>query len=502
MPDAAPMQTPQTPPQPVSESAVQSPVAQPPPQTTPQPEQRTQHVTAPKPPQPTPRPAPQPTAPQAAVQAAGGAAPHARLSTAVEDTQTLLDYAARHAIDIEHDIVAPLIASHDKMAQGGDLNGDEKAQFWAAFSGIIKRVEPVSVDSIHFTKSRFDDNPPHIWFRKLFKKSSPADQVLRRYLMVAVFSLLSLLALQMEWAIGMAIFNDAYKVHGYLLDTTSELTSAKLLSESLKNTDSVAGADAAINLEQLERRHAQDGSWDDVSYVRLWWWNRQIAGMLPPYDMQLSDEGPPVEAGLVKLDAEGQRRIEFTRAQLTLQVISDYVLVALFALLGSMTQALRSLSAEIDAVSLTANRLYAIRTRIILGVIAGVCMAWLIIISSSDNGVAPTAQSAPLSSISFLGAFTPWAMAFISGYSVEIFFAALERAISFITHRIGTMPTTAAKPVQDRNQGNMQQTNLPSASTPTPTPSVNTPVPTPATVQDPATTQAPTTAPPAPTPPS
>jgi len=493
MPDAAPTQTPQTPPQPLPESAVQSPVAEPTPQTTPQPEQITEHVTAPKPPQPapqpTPQPAPQPTAPQAALQADGGAAPHARLNTAVEDAQTLLDFAARHAIDIENDIVAPLIASHDKMAQGGDLNGDEKAQFWAAFGGIIKRVEPVSVDSIHFTRSRFDDDPPRTWFRKLFKKSSAADQVLRRYLMVAVFSLLSLLALQMEWAIGMAIFNDAYKVHGYLLDTTSELTAAKLLSESLKNTDSVAGADAAIRLEQLERRHAQDGSWDDVSYVRLWWWNRQIAGMLPPYDMQLSDEGPPVEAGLVKLDAEGQRRIEFTRAQLTLQVISDYVLVALFALLGSMTQALRSLSAEIDAVSLTANRLYAIRTRIILGVISGVCMAWLIIISSSDNGVAPTAQSAPLSSISFLGAFTPWAMAFISGYSVEIFFAALERAISFITQRIGTMPATAAKPIQDRNQGNMQKAKPPSASTP-------------ATVQAPATTQPPTTAPPAPPPPS
>ena len=499
MPDAAPTQTPQTPqtpPQPSPESTVQSRVAEPAPQAAPQPE----HVTAPEPPQTTQQqPASQPTAPQAVLQAGGGAAPHARLSTAVEDAQTLLDFAARHAIDIEHDIVAPLIASHDKMAQDGDLNGDAKAQFWAAFGGIIKRVEPVSVDSIHFTKSRFDDDPPHNWFRKIFKKSSPADQILRRYLMVAVFSLLSLLALQMEWAIGMAIFNDAYKVHGYLQDTTTELTSAKLLSESLKNTNSVAGADATIKLEQLERRHAQDGSWDDVSYVRLWWWNRQIAGLLPPYDLQLSkdgslsDEGPPIEAGLVKLDAEGQRRIEFTRAQLTLQVISDYVLVALFALLGSMTQALRSLSAEIDAVSLTANRLYAIRTRIILGVIAGVCMAWLIIISSSNNAVDPTTQSAPLSSISFLGAFTPWAMAFISGYSVEIFFAALERAISFITHRIGAMPATAAKPVQDRNQGNMQKTKPP-ASTSTP------PVHTPASAQAPAAPQAPATAPAAPTP--
>jgi len=449
MSDVAPTQLPQTPPHALPEGAVQPPAPQPQPAAQPSP-------------QTTPPPAPQP-----APQTNDDTAPDDRLRSAVEDAQALLDFAARHAIDIEHDIVAPLITSHDKMAQDGDLNGDEKAQFWAAFGGIIKRVEPVSVDSIHFTNSRFDDDAPGTWFHKLFKKSSPADQVLRRYLTVAVFSLLSLLALQMEWAIGMAIFNDAYKVHGYLLDTTSELTSAKLMSESLKNTNSVAGADAAIKLEQLERRHAQDGSWDDVSYVRLWWWNRQIAGLLPPYDLQLSEQGPPIEAGLVKLDAEGQRRIEFTRAQLTLQVISDYVLVALFALLGSMTQALRSLSAEIDAVSLTASRLYAIRTRIILGVIAGVCMAWLIIITSRDGGADPTVQATPLTSISFLGAFTPWAMAFISGYSVEIFFAALERAIAFSTRRITETPKTGPQATQ---KAEPPKTATPSTPTTAPAP--------------------------------
>jgi len=412
MPDVAPSQPPQTPPQALSEGAAQAPAPQPDPQT------------------------------------GDDTAPDERLRIAIEDAQTLLDYATRHAIDIKHDIVAPLIASHDKTSQGDALSGDEKAHFWAAFSGIIERVNPVSVDSIHFTTQRHDDEPKGHWLSRLFNKSSPADQVLRRYLTVAVFSLLALLALQMEWAIGMAVFNDAYKVHGYLLNTTSKLAEAKLLSESLKNSDTVAGADAAIKLERLERRHAQDGSWDDVSYVRLWWWNRQIAGMIPPYDLQLSDQGPPIEAGLVKLDAEGQRRIEFTRAQLTLEVISNYVLVALFALLGSMTQALRSLSAEIDAVSLTANRLYAIRTRIILGVISGVCMAWLIIISSNDGGVEPTAQAAPLTSISFLGAFTPWAMAFISGYSVEIFFAALERAITFFIRRITAAPQTDPQTTQ------------------------------------------------------
>jgi len=317
------------------------------------------------------------------------------------------------------------------------LTPQEQAKFWDAFCALIKRVEPVTVDSIHFSKESKTDHQSINWFQKLFAHRTPADRVLRRYLTVAIFSLLALLSLQVEWAIGMAIYNDAYKVHGFLINTKSELMEAQQVNESLKETDTVAGSEALLKLKKLERRHAQDGSWDDVSYVRLWWWNRQIASLIPPYDLKLSDRGPRTEAGTVKLDTEGERRIEFTRAQLTLEVISNYILVALFALLGSMTQALRSLSAEIDAVSLTANRLYTIRTRIILGVISGVCMAWLVIISSQDTSVGVAAdQVTPLASISFLGAFTPWALAFISGYSVEIFFAALERIITIITQRI------------------------------------------------------------------
>jgi len=456
MPDVAPTQLPQTPPQALPVDVEQPPAPQP--QPAPLPDHAPDHVVAAQTPTPPPQSGPQMD---------DDTAPDSQLCIAIEDAQTLLDYAARHAIDIKHDIVAPLIASHDKTSQGNALSGDEKAQFWAAFSGIVKRVKPVSVDSIHYTRQRYKDESEGNWFSRHFNKSSPADQVLRRYLTVAVFSLLALLALQMEWAIGMAVFNDAYKVHGYLLNTTSKLAEAKLLSESLKDSDTVAGADAAMKLEQLERRHAQDSSWDDVSYVRLWWWNRQIAGMIPPYDLQLSEQGPPIEAGLVKLDDEGQRRIEFTRAQLTLEVISNYVLVALFALLGSMTQALRSLSAEIDAVSLTANRLYAIRTRIILGVISGVCMAWLIIITSRDGGADPAVQATPLTSISFLGAFTPWAMAFISGYSVEIFFAALERAIAFLTRRITETPKTGPQATQ---KAEPPKTATPSTPTTAPAP--------------------------------
>ncbi|HEY9080052.1 hypothetical protein [Magnetovibrio sp.] len=419
---------------------------------------------------PAPTPPPSPTVPPSAAPApAPEQASHnepqtesdtkngQRLRDAIADAHALLDFAARHGMHLEHAITGPIIASHDKMARGIPLDAPEQEQLWNAFSAIMDRVKPVTVESIRFSKPGNGVDAQLSWLSRMFASSTPAERVLRRYLTVAVISLLSLLSLQVEWAIGMAIYNDAYEVHRGYLSSTDQLLDARQISSSLKDTKTVAAADALAKLEKIERRHAQSGSWDDVSYVRLWWWNRQVAALFPPYDLKINAKGPRTEAGDVKLDTVGERRIEFTRAQLTLEVIANYVLVALFALLGSMTQALRSLSADIDTVSLTANRLYAIRTQIILGVISGVCMGWLVIISAGDGSLTPPAeQFTPLTSISFLGAFTPWALAFISGYSVEIFFTALERIINVITRRIETptddQPSLSPSPDATANQ--------------------------------------------------
>ncbi|MBL4614216.1 MAG: hypothetical protein JKY27_04995 [Magnetovibrio sp.] len=380
------------------------------------------------------------------------AAQDTRLLTSIEDAYALLDLAARRAMRPGDAITGPIIDCHDKAAQRVALNAQEEAAFWQAFSDIIEMVKPVTVESILFTTERNERASARTWIGKVLSKRSPADKVLRRYLAGSLLSLLVLLALQVEWAIGMSIYNDAYEIHGSLQQTTDEVAKAEEIRDSLNDNASDLRIDAQVILDKLLRRQAQEKSWNDVSYVHLWWWNRGMAALIPPYDLQLSNGQPGgTQAGTFMLDKAGERRIEFTRAQLTLEIISDYVLVTLFALLGSMTQALRKLSAKISSVSLTTNSLYRIRTRIILGVISGVCMAWLLIISSSNgNGQAMISQSTPLSAISFLGAFAPWAMAFISGYSVEIFFAALERGITFLIQHIKGKETVPppARPVQ------------------------------------------------------
>ena len=90
-------------------------------------------------------------------------------------------------------------------------------------------------------------------------------------------------------------------------------------------------------------------------------------------------------------------------------------------------------------------------------------MAWLLINSDPSSGNVSSLDTTPLNAISFLGSFTPWAVAFISGYSVEIFFTALERAIAIITKYLenvanGVAPgSAAAQPAQTGGQSVIQQ---------------------------------------------
>lgn len=368
-----------------------------------------------------------------------------RLRESIKDAYTLLDFAARRAMEVTPAVRTPIIDCHQKLIQDDALTSQEEAGFWQAFADIIAVVEPVTVESIVFT------SPPNVtpgklsWLRsKLFPPKSNADKVLRGYHAIALLTLLVLLGLQVQWAIGMSIYNDALHVHKNLMSSTEDFLSAQQQLTILGDKNTTAEIDARLQADTLKRTKEREQSWEDVSYLRLWWWNRGMSATIPPYDLRLSDPSKPqIPGSAFKLDDEGERRVEFTRAELTLEVISNYYLVTLFALLGAMTQALRRLSIDIADVSLTRGSLYAIRTRIILGIISGVCMAWLTIISSApppaEGGTAT--HTIPLDAVSFLGAFAPWAMAFVSGYSVEVFFTALERLIAFITQRIRTFPS-------------------------------------------------------------
>lgn len=461
--------------------------------TTPEPQPTPQATPTPTPapaPQPQPTPAPQPApqrAPQpAAPPAAPGAAstdkcPDERLARSIHDAYTLLDFTCRRGNAPAPALSEVLINSHHKLESGTPLTAQDESAFWNALAQITDQVKPVTVESVQFTirPTHNDEATAKRGFiARCFKPSGPAEHVLRRYLAMAVITLLVLLGLQMQWAIGTFIYSDAFKVRNYLIKAERKLSAAQQESDNVKDTPAAQAAE--LRLTEAKNLVEMDKSWNDVSYVRLWWWNRGAARHIPPYDLVIQKDSGGTEKNVegasgITLTPIGKQRLEYTRTELTLQVLSNYLLVALFALLGGLTQALRSLSQLIQNVSLTDNDLYRVRTRVILGVISGVCMAWLYIISATSNG--DVGSHAPLSAISFLGSFTPWAIAFISGYSVEIFFALLERVINIITSKINALDAPASPPQKQKETDDTKELAAAKKAPPEPAP---TPAPAPA----------------------
>lgn len=405
-------------------------------------------------PEPQLKPAPATEIPDAEKAGGDTIAQDGRLSNSIIDAYTLLDFACRKGDAPPQEIGSTLIQSHQKLMKKLPFSPDEEAKFWVAFAQITERIKPVTIESILFTSPALPEQEPgkHKILSRLARHTPPTENVLRHYMVFAIMTLILLLTLLMEWAIGTFIYDDAYKVKTYMMQAQRELLVAR------QNSDNVAGTPAAqsaeLKLAEAKALTEQDQSWNDVSFVRLWWWNRGVSRFIPPYDLTIDTSPAPTSdkaegnSGVI-LDSVGLQRLEFTRTELTLQVISNYILVTLFSLLGGVTQALRSISRQVEDVSFTENDLYRVRTRVILGVISGVCMAWLYIISTIPGDTAP---HAPLNAVNFFGAFTPWAIAFISGYSVEIFFTLLERVISVVTTKIKGIDATPLETPEPSSQ--------------------------------------------------
>ena len=393
-----------------------------------------------------------------------GALIHGLLQQSVEDAYTLLNFACRQRKTLDDASTKIIIACHAKLKTGVALTSQEEAAFWDAFTKVIDLVKPVTVDSIVYTTAKSDSRFDWIW-----GQLSRGERALRRHLYMAVITLVALLVLQVQWAMGTAIYNDAYQVHGQLLETETAYANAESLVKSVAKTS--AEPQAQTEFDTAKRQLEMDQSWTKVSYLQLIWWNRHILSWLPITGLDITTTSTTDTDTQISLEPKGKERAEFNRAELTLKIISNYFLVALFALLGAVTQALRWLSRKIVDVSLTSNDVFRGITRIILGVISGVCMAWLYLISAQTTGGNATAR-APLDIISFFGAFAPWAIAFISGYSVEIFFTALERLIVIVTDKIkGVMPL----PDDTRAETNTAKPNSPPAMTQPPTQPVASP---------------------------
>jgi hypothetical protein len=102
----------------------------------------------------------------------------------------------------------------------------------------------------------------------------------------------------------------------------------------------------------------------------------------------------------------------------SIQILTLYLLPIFYGLLGSCTYILRVIASEIDKQIYVREHDIQYALRILLGTFAGFVIGWFI---SSDAEMQIGFSPAKLS---------PFAIAFVAGYSVELLFTLLDKIVS------------------------------------------------------------------------
>ncbi len=134
--------------------------------------------------------------------------------------------------------------------------------------------------------------------------------------------------------------------------------------------------------------------------------------------------------------------LNIAAASFTLEALQAYFLPLLYGLLGACTYVLRQLSIEVK--QLTYYRVSEIRygLRLALGALGGMAISWFV---KPDDGSA-------------LGSLGPMALAFLTGYNVELLFAIMDKIINSALDSLKTEDEKAME----------KQGHLPTQSNPTP----------------------------------
>lgn len=327
------------------------------------------------------------------------------LQRAIDEAGLLLAYAAGNGIDLPEDIVATIVGASDLLQKAGNAPSDGEAtvKFWIAFGALARAVHPVSPASIEATMARQSRHGVvgGLLDRVLGPRlTTHAERSIYRFSLISFLVLVVLLAIQMYWVIGSRLEAQSGQL----------IAEAEQLAEQASRLRKVRAADDDGEMLQLEADGEQLDMELAIRVEALDHWNAVWRALLP---------------GIVRNDQVADGASPFTtlrkarlEAGLAKECIELYLLPLLYGLLGSCLHVLRTLAASIESRTHVVSRLYQVR--IYTGGLAGLVVAWFGI---GADGAGP------------LVSLTPFALAFLAGYSVELLFAFMDRLVAAFSGR-------------------------------------------------------------------
>ncbi len=379
----------------------------------------------------------------------------------VKDSQLLVSYVVHEGeIEIDEEALSVLVKSK-YLIEENKWTLDAEILFWKTYDRVMSQIKPVTIESIKSNIS-IDDKKAKSFIRNGKARSAKA---VTWYRFLAVLAMASLLLTQIYWVIGTNLTQQI----GSIFD---EREAVRIKREKIVYLKEQGNADDLKTDPEISEFNVAYKVLDqklDSNYELLCGWNRiwqkimfkdQFVGKVTDYveskydrKMTALKESKKDSDGATsnyqkKIDEEeNMHQLNIARNRLFLSEFSaEYVLIALqiyllpllYGFLGAVTFVLRTLSVEIRNLTYTRDSEIKYRLRLSLGALAGMAIGWFF--KPED--------------VNFVSSLSPFAIAFLAGYNVDVLFSIMDKMIEKINNWINS---PAKKSNENKMGGGPQQ---------------------------------------------
>jgi hypothetical protein len=333
------------------------------------------------------------------------------LKQAVEDVMLILSYAAERGIHVPPEIIQQLVQGK-ALEQSNSWTAEAETQFWTAYNAISQIIRPVTTDSLRAATDTLQ--PTYFLFRllgiKTYRSTSLAQSAVRRYTWLGLFWVILMLVIQIYSLIGNTLMNNIASINHKM----------ELLEDEIAKLNMLSGENVILQITQNTTKIDELSS-DLQSSVEL------LSNWLTPINAVILRD-KYYKKDLLKEDKiknlREEERIGLIKkvqqvAQYPLLIANLYILPMLYGLLGAFAFVLRNLTEDTRRMVYTKESDLKYVLRIHLGALAGLAVG-LFFVPEDTSITLPVSLS-------------PLAVAFLTGYSVEFFFSALDRIIHMIS---------------------------------------------------------------------
>jgi len=341
-----------------------------------------------------------------------------KITKGIYNIELLINYAAEQGIKIRENYIQAF-TNFKETEKNKTWTAEKEADFWIVYTKISKHIKPVSVEDIIFVENQ--ENEKESYLRKFwFKKPTIAKRIVRTYIATTFIFIIITLGLQIYAITGSYLVRKVVESDKEIVAIEKELQNLILITNA-NESDHKAVMERENLMNTLEQRINETRA--RINHLNEWLimfnvFNENNSESISSISTPSLDESRFFKNNLIITVAKDNYEILNT-------VLNAFILPILYGILGALIFTLRSLKTDIQSIKykIVSNKIKYL-LHIAIGALAGLIINLFFRTNSiDDDGIISLS-------------FSPNALSFVAGYSVEIIFNAMDKIIVLINNSL------------------------------------------------------------------